>query len=79
MNHQSTDGKHSTAPTDQMTRYVHEAKPFRTRQLHLRSFEETVMLLANEESVVNGFLGHVSNVCVEADDTDIIWVRIELI
>ena len=65
--------------TYQMARDIHEPQVIRTRQLHLRSLEQTIMFLADEESIIYRFLTYVSHTCIRAYHSDIIRVGIQLI
>lgn len=63
----------------QMAWDVHEPQIVWTRQLYLRSFEQSIMLLAHKEGIIDGFLTHVSHARICAYDTDVVGVWIQLI
>lgn len=53
---------------------IHEVEIVAADQLHLRCFEEAVVVFAHESSVLNGFQSQVFDVCFRADNADIIWM-----
>ena len=53
---------------------VHEVEVFGTDKLDFRSVEETVVIFADESSVLDGFLGEILDVCFRTYDTHITWV-----
>lgn len=50
---------------------VHEVQVGVADELDLGSFEEAVVILTDETSILNGFLGEILDVGLCADDTDI--------
>lgn len=59
----------------QMTRNVHEVEVGVADELNFGSIEEAVVILADEASVLDGFLGQIAHVCLCTDDADIGRIR----
>lgn len=59
----------------QMAWHIHEVEVGVADELNLWRIEETVMILAHEACVLDGFLSQITDVCLCADDADVIRVR----
>ena len=51
---------------------VHESQIRRTDELHWRSLEETIVLLADESGILNGFVCHGADIGVGTNDADVL-------
>lgn len=65
--------------TYQVTRNIHKFEIVRTAQLHLWTFEEAVVLIADELCIIYSLLRNISDARIRAYDADVVWVRIKLV
>ena len=62
-----------------MTRNIHKVELFRTDEMNGRSFEESVMLLADVGSVLDRFPRDLVDVRLGADDSNVVGMRFEFV
>jgi hypothetical protein len=57
-----------------MTRDICEVEIVWTNELYRWTLEHSVMLLAHETGVLDSFMDYVTDICVGADNTDVIFM-----
>jgi len=60
----------------QMTRNIHKIQIIPTDQLDLGCFKETIVVFADKPGVFNGFLGKFFDICLGADDADVVRIAV---